>query len=170
MRHRNSLVDVWNLESFSGGSDGKESACNAGDLGLIPGSGRSSGEETGHPLKYSCLENSTDRGAYKSTHPWGRRESDTAERLTQRLWAAPCKILPCDSVSLPWETSCVQGNWRFRCAHLCSFSEAGNCQPIKGDVCHPAAEQGSTITRFIWGFLTVQASFQKFSVEFSWQK
>ena len=40
------------------GSDGKESACSAGDLGLIPGSGRSPGEKNGYPLQYSCLENS----------------------------------------------------------------------------------------------------------------
>ena len=40
---------------------GKESACNAGDLGLIPGSGRSQGEGTGNPLQYPCLENSVDR-------------------------------------------------------------------------------------------------------------
>ena len=44
-------------------SDGKESACNAGDPGLIPGSGRSHGEGNGYPLQYSCLENSVDRGA-----------------------------------------------------------------------------------------------------------
>ena len=43
--------------SFPGGSAGKESACNAGDLGSIPGSGRSSGEGNGNPLQYSCLEN-----------------------------------------------------------------------------------------------------------------
>ena len=43
---------------FPGGSDGKESTCNAGDLGLIPGSGRS----PGYPLQYSCLENPMDRG------------------------------------------------------------------------------------------------------------
>ena len=42
---------------FPGGSDGKESACNAGDMGLIPGSGRSPGEGNGDPLQYSCLEN-----------------------------------------------------------------------------------------------------------------
>ena len=42
---------------FPGGSDGKEYACNAGDLGLIPGSGRSPGEGNGNPLQYSCLEN-----------------------------------------------------------------------------------------------------------------
>ena len=44
-------------EGFSGGSDSKESACNAGDLGLIPGLGRSPGEGNGNPLQYSCLEN-----------------------------------------------------------------------------------------------------------------
>ena len=48
---------------FPGGLDGKESAYNARDLGLIPGSGRSPGERNGNPLQYSCLENSMDRGA-----------------------------------------------------------------------------------------------------------
>ena len=52
---------------FSSGSDGKESACNAGDLGSIPGSGRSPGEGNGSPLQYSCLENSMDRGAWWTT-------------------------------------------------------------------------------------------------------
>ena len=45
---------------FAGSSDSKESACNAGDLGLIPGSGRSPGEGNGNPLQYSCLENHMD--------------------------------------------------------------------------------------------------------------
>ena len=45
-----------------GGSDGKESACNAGDMGSIPGSGRSPGEGNGNPLQYSCLENPMDKG------------------------------------------------------------------------------------------------------------
>ena len=48
-------------------SDGKKSACNTGDLGLIPGSGRSSGRGNGKPLQYSCLENSMDRGAWQVT-------------------------------------------------------------------------------------------------------
>ena len=47
---------------FSSGSNGKESACNVGDPGLIPGSGRSPGEGNGNPLQYSCLENPMDRG------------------------------------------------------------------------------------------------------------
>ena len=61
---------------FPGGSDDKESACNAGDLGLIPGSGRSPGEGNGNPLQYSCLENPMDRGAWWAiVH--GVAESDT---------------------------------------------------------------------------------------------
>ena len=64
------------------GSDGKESACHAGDLGLIPGLGRSPGEENGYPLQYSCLENPLDRGACRViVH--GFTESDMAERLTR---------------------------------------------------------------------------------------
>ena len=49
---------------FPSGSDGKASAYNAGDLGSIPGSGRSPGEENGNPPQYSCLENPMDRGAW----------------------------------------------------------------------------------------------------------
>ena len=49
---------------FPGGSDGKESACSVGDLGSIPGLGRSPGEGNGNPLQYPCLENLIDRGAW----------------------------------------------------------------------------------------------------------
>ena len=52
---------------FPGGSDGKESACNEGDLGSIPGSARSPGEGNGNPLQYSCLKNPMDRGAWQAT-------------------------------------------------------------------------------------------------------
>ena len=52
--------DLW---GFPGGSDGKASACNAGDLGSTPGSGRSPGEGNGNPLQHSCLENPMDGGA-----------------------------------------------------------------------------------------------------------
>ena len=52
---------------FHGGSDGKESACNAGDQGSIPGSGRSPGEGDGNPLQYSSLENSMNRRAWRAT-------------------------------------------------------------------------------------------------------
>ena len=53
--------------SCPGGSEVKASACNAGDLGLIPGSGRSPGEGNGNPLQYSCLENPMDGGAWWAT-------------------------------------------------------------------------------------------------------
>ena len=52
---------------FPGGSEGKASACSAGDLGSIPGSGRSPGEGKGNPLQYSCLGNPMDRGAWQAT-------------------------------------------------------------------------------------------------------
>ena len=52
---------------FPHSSVGKSAACNAGDLGLIPGSGRSAGEGNGHPLRHSCLENPMDRGAWQAT-------------------------------------------------------------------------------------------------------
>ena len=54
-------------KDLPGSSDGKESACNAGDLGSIPGSGRSPGEGNGNPLQYSCPENPMDRGAWRAT-------------------------------------------------------------------------------------------------------
>ena len=56
-----------NIKHAIGGSDGKESACYAGDPGSIPGSGRSPGEGNGDPLQYSCLENSMDRGPWQAT-------------------------------------------------------------------------------------------------------
>ena len=49
-----------------GGLDGKESACNAGDLGSVPGLRRSPGEQQGNPLPYSCMENPMDRGAWRA--------------------------------------------------------------------------------------------------------
>ena len=63
-------------EVFPGGSDGKESTCNAGDLGSISGSGRSPGGGKGYPLQYSGLENPMDYS------PWGCKELDMTEGLT----------------------------------------------------------------------------------------
>ena len=67
--------------SGPGGSDDKESACNAGDLVSNPGLGRSPGEGNGYPLLCSDLENSRQR-SMAGYNPWGCKESDTTEGLT----------------------------------------------------------------------------------------
>ena len=62
---------------FPGDSDGKESACSAGDPGSVPGLGRSPGEGNGNPLQYSCLENPVDRRAWRATVHGILKELDT---------------------------------------------------------------------------------------------
>ena len=64
---------------FLGGSDSKESACNAGDPDLIPGSRIYPGEGNGHTLQYSCLENPMNSRARGGYSPWGCKESDMTE-------------------------------------------------------------------------------------------
>ena len=85
---------------FPGGSDGKESVYNAGDLDLIPGLGRSSGEGSGNTLQYSCLGNPMDRGAWQAT------VRGAAKSLTQRDQThKPCitkQILNLDHQQSPW--------------------------------------------------------------------
>ena len=73
------------IRGFPGGSDGKESACNAVDPGLVPESGRPPGEGNGHPLQYSCLENSVNKRAWWVTDhgvaELGRTEQLTLDRI-----------------------------------------------------------------------------------------
>ena len=64
---------------FLDGSDGKELTCNAGDLGSIPGLGRSPGGGYGSPLQYSCLENPHGQRSPVGYSPWGCKESDMNE-------------------------------------------------------------------------------------------
>ena len=70
-----------NQAGFPDSSEGKASACNVGDLGSIPGSGRSPEEGDGNPLQYSCLENSID-GGLVGYSPSGPKESHTTEHFT----------------------------------------------------------------------------------------
>ena len=65
-----------------GGSVGNKSTCNAGDLGSIPGLGRSSGGRHGNPLRYSCLENPHRQRCLAGYSPWGHKDLDTTERLS----------------------------------------------------------------------------------------
>ena len=87
---------LWSwLKQCPGSSDGKVSAYNAGDLGSIPGSGRSPGERNGTPLRYSCLENPMDQGAWWATvhrvaKSWTRLSDFTSLHFTSkqcpRVW------------------------------------------------------------------------------------
>ena len=84
MRWFDSITDLMDmniskLQGFPGGSDGKESACNVGDLGSIPESGRSPGRWYGNPVQYSCLENPHGQRSLTGYSPWGCTESDTTE-------------------------------------------------------------------------------------------
>ena len=76
------LLQIRNDLEFPGGSDGKESACSVGDLGLIPGWGRCPGGGHGHPLQYSCLENPCGQRRLVGYCPWGPKESNTTGRLS----------------------------------------------------------------------------------------
>ena len=64
---------------LAGGSDGKEFACNSGDLGSIPGLGRAPGGEHGKPIQYSCQKNPHGQRSLAGYSPWGLKESDTTE-------------------------------------------------------------------------------------------
>ena len=70
------------LLGFPGSTGVKDSACNAGDLGSIPGLGRSPGEGHGSPLQYSGLENPCGQRSLLGYSPWGHKESDTTEQLS----------------------------------------------------------------------------------------
>ena len=94
------LINIYRLllhtRGFSGGSDGKEFACKAGDPGAIPGSGRSPREGNGNPLQYSCLENPRDRGTCCTT-VHGVAESDMTKQLILTLThMSGCMLYPND--------------------------------------------------------------------------
>ena len=80
--HCSELIECKTWSRLPCGSDSEESACNVGDLGSIPGPGRSPGEGNGYPLQYSGLGNPIEREAWRTTISRGRKESDTIEWLT----------------------------------------------------------------------------------------
>ena len=88
---------------FPGGSEVKASACNVGDLGSIPGSGRSPGEGNGNPLQYSCLENGWR--SLVGYSPWGRKKLDTTQRLNFFF------VLSLSPASLEVITSLIKNNF-----------------------------------------------------------
>ena len=71
-----------NTVDFPGGSDSKESTCNAGDQDSIPWSEKNPGDGNGYPLQHYCLENPLDRGTWWGNSPWSHKEADMTERLS----------------------------------------------------------------------------------------
>ena len=94
-----------NNRGFPGGSDNKVSAFNVGDLGLIPGAGRSSGEGNGNLLQYSCLENSMDGGAWwAAVHGVAKSRTrlidSTSRVFGLSQWLSECKESACNAGDL----------------------------------------------------------------------
>ena len=86
----------WEYSGLPDGSDGKESACDAGDLGSIPRQGRPPGEGNGDPLQYSWLENSMDRGAWRATvHGVARVRDDLVTKPTSMKLDTACDLTMC---------------------------------------------------------------------------
>ena len=104
---RGIVIRLTDQLGFPGGSEVKASACNAGDLGLIPGSGRSPGRGNGNPLQYSCLENSMDGEALWATvHGVAKsltQLSDLAFTLTHQL---PGKLAESHALTIPLISYC----------------------------------------------------------------
>ena len=110
---------------FPGGSEVKVSACNTGDLGLIPGLGRSPGEENGNSLQYSCLENSTDRGVWWATTHGVTKDSDTTEWLTHTQgWRGPSDHSR--SLNLPYTQSPAQRSFPLFSSQLLLLTQQVN--------------------------------------------
>ena len=77
---------------LAGDSNGKESACNMGDLGSIPGLGTFPGGGHGNSLQYSCLGNPHRQRGLVGYSPWGRKESDTTEQLRHHTTQEPVEV------------------------------------------------------------------------------
>ena len=108
-----------------GGSDGKESACNVGDLGLIPGSGISPGEGNGNPLQYSCLENPHGQRRRVGYSPWSHTESDTAKHAQHRMSLKPffAYFVTACSISVLQMSACLrEARGLFQTVMFASFS------------------------------------------------
>jgi len=98
---------MWYKWGFANRAVGKESACNAGFPGSIPGLGSSPGEGKGYPLQYSGLENPHGWRSLAGYSPWGRKESDMTERLS--TWQKPAQH--CKAIILQFRKKRKERGW-----------------------------------------------------------
>ena len=123
--------------------DNKESTCNAGDLGLIPGSGRSPGEGNGNPLQDSCLKNPHGQRSLAGYSPRGGKEPDMTEWLTlafclsTRLFVCLCSVGSIQLLVTPWTEAHSKFN-RVLC-----FGPQSPAAPGQKDRIHPVIGSGS---------------------------
>ena len=98
-------------QGFPCGSEGEESACNAGDVSSILGLRRSPGGGHGDPLQYSCLENPHGQRRLAGYSPWGLKDSDTTEQLTT-VWQSMSQEFPVLEKRLRTSRGTAHGNQR----------------------------------------------------------
>ena len=101
------------LKDFPGGSDSKASVYNVGDLGLIPGPGRSPGEGNGNPLQYCCLENPMDRGAWQATVHGVAKSRTRLSDFTSLHTLTSVFIISVPLITLPFICSSLSGFLRY---------------------------------------------------------
>ena len=105
--YKNQVVNILGLPLWL---SRKNPPGNAGDIGLIPGPGRSPGEENGNPLQYFCLENLIDRGAWRVTVHGATKESNMTQCLNRHRHYILSTIFPC------WRKEEIQGSLFFQVA------------------------------------------------------
>ena len=113
---------------FSGGSGGKESACKAGDLGLIPGLGRLLGGGHGNSLQYPCLENLHGLRILVGCSPWGCQELDATEQLS----TADTSQLPHTHMHIPHTHTLIQVHTHYIThthTHVCTYIQQAAILP-----------------------------------------
>ena len=94
LNRASNYVYIYTHAGFPGDSDGKESTCSVGDLGSIPGLGRSPGGGHGNPLQYSCLGNAHEQRSLAGYSPWSRKELDTTKLAAEQLSTAQHTHIP----------------------------------------------------------------------------
>ena len=166
--------------SFPGSSEVKESACSAGDLGSIPGLGRSPGEGNGTPLQYSCLENPMDRGAWRATvHGVAKsqtRLSNWTELEKPWLWLYGsltakwylCFLIHC----LGWSQLFFQEQWSFNfvavvndCSDLgTKENKVWHCLQFSPSICHEVMGLDAVI--LVFGMLSFRPALSLSSFTF----